>query len=366
MLAPCRRWSFALVCAACATSIVGNVFAQGEPPPVDPPGDAPAQGDPPRQLHDNEDTWGKSPDPASRFWYVTPYLKGTPAEIRATLDAQVTEFDGKLADVLAEIAQNDRDAASQSNEALAAARASAPYKAAQAQADAARAELEAARAAGASVEQRMTAGSKYNRAKADVDKIERDAVARTTSASRKTAREKLQARADTFYTRRAEALAWRQRLVDAILLGQTIRGRMEPGRTIGLLSGARVERVTPDREVLARFPLLERHEITGDKEGVKQIQGRAEEVRLLIRGLDDVQRLRPKQELTLSQVFKVSEVRDVDGKEAYVLEPFPCDFNVLLHTIVKPPTLKAPPRGITAAATMPVKQREETGEAKSK
>src|SRR6185369_6212947 len=181
-----------------------------------------------------------------------------------TLDKQAIEFDDKLAGVLADIKQNEREAQSLIDEALATLRATPAYKALQAQADAAKAEVETARSTGAPVEQRMTASSKYNRLKAELDKLDRQAITKTSVASLKAAREKLEVRADSLYTKRGEALAWRQKLVTAILVGQTMRGELVPGKTVGLIKGARVEKVLADRSVLAQFKLILSHKIVGE------------------------------------------------------------------------------------------------------
>jgi hypothetical protein len=347
---PATAYRFALLSLALMLLIAPSraTAADESQKPASPEQDraTPAAPDEDEKLQDLDDTWTVTPDPADHYWNIASYLKGTPTEVRAILDKQVIEFDDKLVTVLADIRQNERDAQSQADEALNILRATPAYKSLQAQADAAKAELETARTSGTSLENRMAASSKFNHLKAQLDKLDRQAVAKTSVASLKAAREKLEARADTLYTNRGQAFVWRQKLINAILVGQTLRGELVPGKSVGLIKGAKVERVMEDRSVLARFTLILSHKIVGEREGVKQIQGRATDVRLLLRGLDDLHRLVPKQELTAWQTFKVTGVKDIDGERAYVLEPYACDFNYLVGVLVKPLKFKAPPRAI--------------------
>ena len=113
----------------------------------------------------------------------------------------------------------------------------------------------------------MAASQKYNRYKAELDKLERQAIAKTSVASLKAAREKLAARADTFYARRAEAFAWRRKLVNAGFTRKRVTEKIPSlGRLCDALIDAICERGECDfvRDLAAPLPMA----VIGDMLGV--------------------------------------------------------------------------------------------------
>jgi hypothetical protein len=123
----------------------------------------------------------------TRTFQLSQYVKGTPAEIRQMLQGPVDEFVAKVKDARARMAAAEADVEAARQAAVARAHTSPRYQQLAADAEQAESALEEARRSG-TVRQRLDAGSRLNRVRAELDKIDKSAVASDREVPRLEAR----------------------------------------------------------------------------------------------------------------------------------------------------------------------------------
>jgi hypothetical protein len=307
---------------------------------------------------DREELPQRTADPASRKWDLTTYLKGTAAEVKKTLDKDVVELDSKCKSAEADLKNSEKRYKEEEASLLGEIHKRPDYVEAADRLAKAQAELDAAKTG--PLDQRMAASSQLNKVKQDVQRIEHVATTNPILVSIRKEQVGLKESLSRLQVARAKALDWRKQLTDAIVNTYSLYGPIRPGRSIGVLGTVKVVEVKPDGTVFAMFKLLE--PIGADKagEGLYDVRYGESLVPMFVRGAPDVSSMKPGQDATLTQTYRVTKIEPIKGLgDALVVEPYPIDIDYLLKTVLPlpidpPPTL---PRAATTQPTSPAKAK---------
>jgi hypothetical protein len=323
--------------------IIGIGAAAGAAPPP------PAAGEPPV----------RTADPAHRKWEITNYVKGTAEEIKATLDKEVVAFDEKVRSAQSDLRKIDEEYARNEKFLLDQARKAPAYAEALARVEKAKADVDAAKSA--PLDQRMSASSRLNKLKQDVQKFDRAATAGDKElASVRKQQAALRERVAKLTASLDKSLEWRAYMVSAISNTFSLYGPVVPGKSFGIIDRVRTVEVRADGTVLATYTLVEPTGQEKGGEGLVNLKYSDSVVPILLHGLPNANALKPDQELQVYRTFKVTKLETLasDLPPALVLEPYETDWDYLLKTVVPlpiEPPAKAPTSGGKAPNPAPVK-----------
>ena len=221
--------------------------------------------------------------PADTRFQLGKYVKGTPAEIRQTLQGPVDEFTQKTADAKRRVAECETEIAAEREAALPRARATARYQQMVANVKQAEADLGEARRSG-TVQERLDAGSRLNRCKAAIEKFEKEALAGDKELALDQARlaEERQSVARCEQSLK-KSVAWRDEWVYAIECTFRLRAPLDVG-DVGVLTTVKV--LTPNgpahEGVLVEYEAAEQKAMGAEVEGIQTIKVVMKKVRLLL------------------------------------------------------------------------------------
>jgi hypothetical protein len=272
----------------------------------------------------------------TKSFQLSQYIKGTPAEIRQMLQGPVDEFTTKVKEAQARVAacQADIEAARRA----AVARAHDTPKYSQLAADARRAEaaLETARRSG-TVQQRLDAGSRLNRLRAEMDKIEKAAVASDSEipryeASLREERRSVERCTDSL----RKSTAWRDQWTYAIECTFRMNAPLRPGRA-GVLPTVKVLKPhAPGHEgVLVQYEAPQRQDLGAKVEGIQTVNVVMQPLRLLLApDTPGAKAAKSGDVLKLYRSYRVEGVTtDADGP-VYVTARHEADPDLLMEEIV--------------------------------
>ena len=239
-------------------------------------------------------------------WTISGFLKGTPPEIRDTLQNQVEEFKQKTAEARRAIEKRKQAIAQATDHVLATVRGKPEYKRLLADAEKAERAMEQARARGASGAEKVAASSKFNKLKSALGAMEKTALAndqRLADHQRRLSAE------ETSLINREESLrkarAWRDDLIDGIVHGFRMRGPLSVGSE-GTLPKAKVVEVIGRNGVVLEYFADEQILGSENREGIEHLKvtGRVFRVNVPAEAVAG-QSLKAGDVVTLHQTFEV-------------------------------------------------------------
>ena len=240
-------------------------------------------------------------------WTISGFLKGTPPEIRDTLQNQVEEFKQKTAEARREIEGRKQAIARAREHVLATVRATAEYKRLLAEAETAERAMEQTRARGASGAEKVAASSKFNKLNSAREAMEKTALAgdeRLAEHQRRLAAE------ETSLANREESLrkarGWRDDLIDGIVHGFRMRGPLRAGAE-GTLPKAKVVEVLGRNGLVLEYFADEQILGSENREGIEHLKviGRVFRLNVPAEAVAG-QSLRAGDVVTLHQTFEVA------------------------------------------------------------
>jgi hypothetical protein len=211
-------------------------------------------------------------EPREINWTISGFLKGTPPEIRDTLQNQVEEFKQKTAEARREVEERKQAIARARGHVLATLRATAEYKRLLAESKDAERAMEQTRARGASGAEKVAAGSKFNKLRSALEGMEKTALARDERLADH--RRRLAAE-ETSLANREESLrkarAWRDDLIDGIVHGFRMRGPLRAGSE-GTLPKAKVVEVLGRNGAVLEYFADEQILGSENREGIEHLK----------------------------------------------------------------------------------------------
>ena len=269
-----------------------------------------------------------------KVWTLTNYLKGTPAQIRDKLQKPVDEFVEKTAEARKRVAQRKRDIERAHAEALAKARRRSVYARTAKRLQDAEVALAAARKAG-TAQEKLDAGSTYNKLRKQVEEMETDAVLRDKELATHMT---LQVEDAQSLQRCEESLkkirAWRDRLIDAIAATAEMRGPLDVG-TEGTLGEVTVVEAVGADGLIVEYLAPVAQEQTGEADGIVQLNQSVIRERVLVPA-GGGSNVRPGDHITLHHNFQVVGTRPSatgDGR-TIVVKRQQSDVDKLLEAIL--------------------------------
>ncbi len=282
----------------------------------------------------------KTDHPEDRQWRITSYVKGTPAQVKGTLDKEIVEFAKKIGLAQRELKILQKQIADKRADLTVVLHKRSDYVKLTEQVALSKAALDDARARGSSAAERIEASSNYNRLKTDLDKLEKGLDADPGVADLLKRDAELRERISTHRATARKSLEWRQTLVEALVTTVTITGPISVGESIGILGEVEVREVDGN-DVIAGFDLFENQKVVKKGEGVYSVMRSGKRVPIKIRGLDDkLNTLKPGEKLKLHRVFCVTDSQPVKpAGRLLTVEPQPSDLDYLLQQIETPPDI---------------------------
>jgi hypothetical protein len=224
---------------------------------------------------------------APHAWELTPYLKGTSAEIRDKMNGEVERLAVKVRETEAAIKQENIDCTNDEKEILAKVHKSEAYRQAAAEANKAAADLEVARKSGSS-QDRLTASARSNKAKAVLDTFDHDALVKSDDLTRdRHALADSQKNLKRFNESLDKAVVWRNELLDDTRNGFMMKAPLVDGAR-GTLPKVTVQKVVDDKHVIVEFEALtvDTDHPGKDIEGIKVYTVTKSTELLLVSGVD--------------------------------------------------------------------------------
>jgi hypothetical protein len=273
--------------------------------------------------------------PSANQWNLTDYLKGTPEQIRALLYKDIIRLDRSVRDTERAFKEAEAELEKDKAESLDICHKRPDFIAAKAERDAAAKALVSARNGGTS-EDRLSASSRYNRAKAITDRLEADSISKNTNirADQGALNASVERLADQKKSL-ADAIAWKDRLVSAALNSLKLEGPLDPGAS-GFLGTVKVEDVQ-DNTVILDFLAFEARSETDTGEGLGVKEGVARRVKLLVSRSDTGDCHRGSL-IMLNRTFKVASMKVIDDETFYMVRPSPSDEDALWKVLTTPIT----------------------------
>ena len=271
-----------------------------------------------------------------KTFHLSQYVKGTPAEIRQMLQGPVDEFTTKVKEARERVAECEADVDAARQAALARAHESPKYQQLAAEAKQAEAALASARRSG-TAQQRLDASSRFNRVRAELDKLDKSAAASDAQVPRLQAQVREERQSVERCTESLKkATAWRDQWSYAIECTFRMNAPVKPGR-VGVLPAVKVLKPHgPQHEgVLVQYEAPERQNL-GDKiEGIQTVNVVMKPVRLLLApetpGAKDA---KAGDVLRLYRSYRIEGVTtDADGA-VYVAARHQADPDLLMEEIV--------------------------------
>jgi hypothetical protein len=294
-----------------------------------------------------DDQPARTADPAKRKWEITNYLKGTPAEIKATLDKELIDFDAKCKSAEADLRRLDERYQQEEKFVLAEVRKRPDYLAAAAEATKAQGQVDAAKEK--PLAERMAASTRLNKLKGEAQRIERAALAsneRVASIRKQQgpAKEKIA----KMQAGRAKALDWRDGMTDAILNTYELHGPIKPGRSFGVIQDIWLVSVLDDGTVLGVYNLRELRKTGKEGEGFVDVEYDVKAMPIVLRNApDELKKATPAQSVPLFTSWRVTKIAKdpklTEGEDALYVEPFETDIDYLIKTILPLPIELPPP-----------------------
>jgi hypothetical protein len=272
----------------------------------------------------------------TKTFQLSQYVKGTPVEIRRMLQGPVDEFTAKVKEARDREAACEADVEAARQAAVARAHESPKYRQLAAELKEAQAALDSARRSG-TVQQRLGAGSRLNRLRAELDKLDKGAAASDAQVPRLEARvreerQSVERCADSL----KKATAWRDQWTYAIECTFRMNAPVKPGR-VGVLPTVKVLKPhTPAHEgVLVQYAAPERQNLGEKIEGIQTVNVVMKPVRLLL-GPDTpgAKDAKAGDELKLYRSYRIEGVTtDADGA-VYLAARHEADPDLLMEEIM--------------------------------
>jgi hypothetical protein len=272
----------------------------------------------------------KAEDPNQKVWELTEYLKGTPTQLRSSLYKEIIrimrvsrETHRQLADAQAELGADSKSVIARAHERP-------EFKALFAQLEQAKQELDRART-GASTEERMAASSKFNRVKADIAALEKNALRddRQVSADQKLVNQ-LAAEATAQKKSLNKAVDWKDTVCNAVEFPRRLRWPLHIGDK-GFLGDLVIWDIGDD----GFSCLYDAFEITSEghnAEGIVDLNGNHHEVALLVQGVES-RSLKAGGNINLDRTFVIVRKKMTGDQVMYVLRPSPLPDDTLWKVI---------------------------------
>lgn len=269
-------------------------------------------------------------DPGQKVWNLTDYLKGTPAQIRASLYKEIIRITrasrqtgGQLADARSELEKDSKVVLSHAH-------GRAEYKALAARFAEAQKELDRARAGG-STEERMSASSAYNLAKADIATFDKNALRddRQVASDQKWVSD-LTDEAKTQKQSLDKAVEWKDTVCNAVEFSHKIHWPLHVGDK-GFLGDVVIWDVGDD----GFSCLYDAFEITSEghnAEGIVDLNGIDHDVALLVQGVD-THSLKSGGHINLDRTFVIARKKMAGDQLMYVVRPSPSPDDTLWKVI---------------------------------
>jgi hypothetical protein len=271
-----------------------------------------------------------------KTFHLSQYVKGTPAEIRQMLQGPVDEFTTKVKEARDRVAACEADVEAARQEAVARAHESPKYQQLVADVKQAEAALESARRTG-TAQRRLDASSRFNRLRAELDKLDKGAAASDPQVPRLEARLREERQSVERCTDSLKkATSWRDQWTYAIECTFRMNAPVKPDR-VGVLPTVKVLKPHgPGHEgVLVQYEAPERQNLGEKVEGIQTVNVVMKPVRLLLApdtpGARDA---RAGDVLKLYRSYRIEGITtDADGA-VYVAARHPVDPDLLMEEIM--------------------------------
>jgi hypothetical protein len=271
-----------------------------------------------------------------RIWEITDYLKGTRFEIRDKLNSDTHRLSEKITETEAKIADAKREIEIDRGNFIAKAHRDPAYVKAKLEAEVAKIELDDAHAQRDSAAA-MDAGSRYNKARALLAKLDREitAGANTTDEIVKDSAflDRYTEELNRLRESHTKAVAWRKELIDATKTTLRLSWPVVRG-TNGLL-GEMMPVVISADGVLADYKAREPIDAKASGEGLATIQILIHPMRIYVSGLD-TSKMKEGQEVEVQQNVEVTGLDDGRSGLVILSRVKHVDEDDLMKTIIEP------------------------------
>jgi len=222
-----------------------------------------------------------SPAAGGPEYNLTSYLKGTAPQVRDRLNGEVERLIVRLKESQTALADCDKDIANDTKAAIEKARKSDLYRQTLAEKTRAEQELEIARKSG-TPQERLQAGSRFNKARLTIEKMENDAVLHSEAlAQDRNHSYDIQRQIKRFKESLDRAVAWRTELLNAIRTTYGMRGPLKDGSK-GVLPLVTVAKVVDADHLLVRYDAPELISKGKEAEGIQSYSARFYHTTILV------------------------------------------------------------------------------------
>lgn len=280
----------------------------------------------------------QSVDPENHVWKLSSYLKGKPADIRKTLDSEITSLARKAGIAAREAEQANADYATRKAIVTTTLHASKEYKTAVADVAAAEKALEQARR-GSDPKRKLDASSRFNKARAVVDKMDRGITLDSELQSHHFKRQTATLRSLDLRAKAKKAMEWRRTLVDAAHVSATLRAPVVDGETTGILAEVTVVEVD-EKSVLVDFELYREVGSTDDGEGIATVQLRGRVAKVML-DRKEVPNATVGKKVALYGTYRIAKTLELTSGDVLIARRYPTDMEYFLDHIRQPPDVDA-------------------------
>lgn len=273
----------------------------------------------------------RAEDPQTKVWELTDYLKGTPAQIRATLYKEIIRLTRASRETSRELTEAQSDLSSDTKAVLDRAHARSDCAGLIRALPQARADLDRARSSG-TTQERMTASSKFNRIKEAIEAIEKSEMRgdRQIPADQKRIAE-LTSEAKEQKTSLDKAEEWKSRIVNAVEFSFKLQWPLKVGDR-GLLGDVVVRDVISSDSFTCTYEAFETLAEGHNAEGIVDVHGVGHVIGMMVEGVD-TKSLKTGSTVNLDQIFELIRKKEIGGEMFYMVRRSPGAEDFLWHKI---------------------------------
>lgn len=273
---------------------------------------------------------GAATKPGEKTWELTPYLKGTPEQIRDLLNSDVDRLGEKQKELSGKINELRTDIGNEERAAVARVRQSDAYKAV---AKSIKEGDEKLAAMPPDAPKRFDVANQVRRDRAKLKAMETNAPdGNEQLTTDKSQLSDAKAQRERISESLATATAWREKLIDAVRFTYEMKGPLRVGSD-GTLGKVIVVKISGPTSMIVKWTVHRIVERGDEAESIEGVMVRSSEVNLIVSGVSthDLKEGRP---VLLDRHFVLSRISYTDDLDPiYAVKPSPNDRDDLLNAI---------------------------------